>query len=323
MKNPFLLIAKNKSSFLLAVAVVFFSASLFNTKAQTVTFAQFNENDAQGFVFTNNTSNATFNTISGGAAVSFRYVTNPPNSSGIVGLPPSLTGFQDAHLIMTATTTTPATSGGGNTTQPLSGTITISIIRDTPAPVLTGTGSRTNLLTAVITVSSSTADITGGTGGQSATLSASTTPQNVVYTSDFISFATTTQRNLGISFSAVTPGVTLGAGNFLQNFAADATGTFASNPIPVYVPPTAASVAIGGRVVSESGSGLRSATVTLTEANGTVHQTTTGSFGRYEFTGIEIGQTVIIGVNSKRYRYAPRIINLQDNLADFDLYPEL
>lgn len=291
-------------------------ALIFTAKAQTVTFGEFNEDDVQAFVFTNNTSSATFNTISGGSAVQFRY-------KSITGLPPSLTGFQSAHVTITSTTLTAATAGGGNLTQPLDQTITIAILRDTPAPILTGTGARTNLLTVVITTNSSPPDIVGGTGAQAASFSASTTPQNVVYSSDFINFSMTTQRNLGLGFSAVTPGINLGAGNFLQSFRSDAVGNFASNPVPTYAPPTAAAVVISGRVLSEGGAGLRRANVTLIEANGTRHDTTTGNFGRYEFPGIEAGQTVTVTVSSKRYRYNPRIITLRDSIADFDIYPDL
>jgi hypothetical protein len=301
----------------LAFLAVIVLALVFTAKAQTTTFGQFTNDGVQEFVFTNNTSSATFGTVSGGAAVQFRY----RNINGM--LPPSLTGFQSAHLTLTSTTTQPATSATGNVTQPLNQTVTIAIIRDTPAPILTGTGSRTNLLTAVITTNSSPPDIVGTAGGQSATFSASTAPQNVTYSSDFINFTTTTQRNFSFSFSAVTPGINIGAGSFLQSFTADATGTFASDPPPTYTPPTAAAVVISGRVLSEGSSGLRGANVTLIEANGTPHYTTTGTFGNYEFPGIEAGQTVVISVNSKRYRYTSRIINLRDSIADFDIYPDL
>ena len=316
MKNYLFINGKFAAPVHIAVLAAIFLALVFTAKAQTVTFAQFNNDLSQQIVFTNNTSSATFGTVMGGAAVSFRY-------QNISGLPPSLTGFQSAHLTITSTTTTPATSAAGNLTQSMNQMVTIAIIRDTPAPVLTGTGSRTNLLTAVITTNSSPPDIVGGAGGQSATFSASTTPQNVVYSSDFVNFSSTTQRNFSFSFSAVTPGLNLGTGNFLQSFTGDATGTFASNPVPTYAPPTAAAVVISGRVLSEGGAGLRRANVTLTESNGTRYNVTTGTFGTYEFPGIEAGQTVIISVESKRYSYTPRIINLQDNISDFDLYPNL
>ncbi len=291
-------------------------ALIFTAKAQTVTFAQFNNDLSQQIVFTNNTTNATFGTVSGGAAVSFRY-------QNISGLPPSLTGFQSAHLTITSTTTTPATTAAGNITQSMNQTVTIAIIRDTAAPILTGTGSRRNLLTAVVTTNTSPPDIVGGTGGQSATFSASTTPQNVTYSSDFINFSTTTQRNFSFSFSAVSPGLNLGAGNFLQSFTADATGTFASNPVPTYTPPTAASVVIGGQVLTDSGIGLRNANVTLIKSDGTRYTTTTGSFGRYEFSGVEAGQTVVISVSSKRYSYTPRVVNIQESIANLDITPDL
>jgi hypothetical protein len=305
-----------KISIIFIFAVVIALSSVFTIRAQTTTFAQFVEqNGSQDFVFTNNTSSATFNTIGGGSPVFFFY-------QNISGLPVALQGTQFAHLTVTATTTQTATSGAGNLTQPLNQTVTISIIRDTPAPPGTGGGSRTNLLTAVVTTNSSPPDITGSVNGSSATFSATTAPQNVVFSSDFVSFALSTQRNLGLSFSSVTPNLNLGAGNFLQSFTAAATGTFASNPAPVYAPPTAASVVLGGNVFTDEGNGLRGAKVTLTEADGTIRETTTGSFGRYEFSGIPAGQTVFVNVSAKRYSYQSQVINLTDNVSDLNFYPE-
>src|SRR5215207_3685910 len=71
-------------------------------QAQTITFAQFFErNGSQDFVFTNNTSSATFQTVTNGSPILFVY-------QNISGLPPQLQGPQEAHLFITATTTTPA-----------------------------------------------------------------------------------------------------------------------------------------------------------------------------------------------------------------------
>lgn len=290
--------------------------SVFSVGAQTTTFAQFVErNGSQDFVFTNGTGNATFNTVGGGAPIFFFY-------QNIAGLPAILDGPQFAHLTVTSTTTQPASSSAGNLTQPLNQTVTIAIIRDTPAPVGTGSGARTNLLTAVISTNTSPADIVGSLNGSSATYSATTAPQNVVFSSDFVGFALSTQRNLGLSFSSVTPALNLGAGNFLQSFTAAATGTFASSPPPVYAPPTAASVVLGGRVLTAENFPLRGAKVTLTEADGTIRETTTGSFGRYEFSGVSAGQAVVVTVTSKRYRYSSQVLNLADNVTDLTFYPE-
>lgn len=292
-------------------------SSFFTIQAQTITFAQFVEqNGSQDFVFTNNTSSAAFSTVGNGSPISFVY-------QNINNLPAVLQGTQTAHLSITTTTTESATSSAGNLTQPLNQTVTISITRDTPTPVGIGRNSRTNLLTTVITTSSGSPNIVGSANGNAATLSATTAPQNVVFTSDFIGFALTTQRNLGLSFSSVTPALNLGAGNFLQSFTAAGAGTFASNPAPVFSTPTAASVGLSGQVLSESGGGLSQARVILTEADGTTHEETTGTFGRYEFSGITAGQTVVISVRSRRYSYTSQVVTLQDNITDLNFYPDL
>jgi len=309
----------NEAKFLAisAFAVIIALSSFFTIRAQTTTFAQFVEqNGSQDFVFTNNTNGAAFNTISGGAPISFVY-------QNVNNLPAALQGPQTAHLTISATTTQSAVSSGGNLTQPLNQTITIAILRDTPTPAGVGVGSRRNLLTAVITTSSSAPGIVGSASGNAATLSATTAPQNVVFSSDFIGFVATTQRNLGLSFSSVTPALNLGAGNFLQSFTAAATGTFASNPAPVFAPPTAASATLGGQVFGDSGRGLSGARVTLTEADGTIHERLTSSFGRYEFSGITAGQSVVVSISSKRYAFTPQVVTLQDNIADLNFHPDL
>ena len=255
-------------------------SSLLTVNGQTTTFAQFVErNGTQDFVFTNNTASADFNTIGGGSPIFFFYQNLP-------ALDPSLQGLQFAHLTITTTTSQPAT-GGPPFTQPLNQQVTISIIRDTPAPV--GRGSRTNLLTAVFLPSTNTPGITGSTN--SATLSVTTPDQNVIFTSDFLLFHQTTSRNLGLSFSSVTPALALGAGGFLQSFSGAGTGTFASNPLPTLPGPTAASVSLSGRVTTANGRALRNAEVVLIAGDGTVRSARTGSFGYFELTDIPADRT--------------------------------
>lgn len=293
------------------IGLLFF-ASILTVSGQTTTFAQFLEqNGTQDFVFTNNTSSATFRTISGGSPIAFRY-------QNIGGLPLALQGFQDAHMFVTATTTTPGAPNGGNVEQFLNQTVTVQIFRDTPAPIGVGSGSRTNLLTAIFSPNANAPTISGSNGGNSATLSATTPDHNVTFTSDFIGFGLTTDRNLGLSFSSVTPSLGLGAGNFLRSFTAAGTGTFASNPPPVYVPPTAANATVSGQVFASSGVGLRNAKVLLTEASGTTYKTVTGSFGQYSFPEIASGQTVIVTVISQRYTFQTQVVTLQENISDLN-----
>lgn len=287
-------------------------STLLTVNAQTVTFAQsLSSTGGQDYIFTNNGASGDLSTIPGGAPVDFRYF-------NIVGLPASLTGFQSAHLFVTTTTTSPGAISGGVLTQPLNQTVTVQIVRDTPAPVGTGGGSRTNLLTAVFSPSGSTPGIVGATPGTSATLSATTPSHNVTFTSNFLLFTGTTQRDLGLSFSSVNPGMTLGLGSFLQSITAAGTGTFASNPVPVYPGPTAAAVTVSGRVSTANGRGLRNAEVTLLNSNGTVMTARTTNFGYFSFDGIASGQSVIISVRSKRYTFAPQVISLQDSATDLN-----
>lgn len=85
--------------------------------------------------------------------------------------------------------------------------------------------------------------------------------------------------------------------------------------------PTSAGASISGRVTTASGNGIRNATVTISgnrlNAPITVQ---TGAFGAYHFDGLEAGETYIVQVGAKRFRFsAPsRVIALQDSLTDID-----
>ena len=283
------------------------------SQAQTTTFGQFVQRDtaAQNFVFTNNASSASFNTVNNGNPVSFIY-------GGIGNLPLELQGFQNATIFVTSSTTSPAGPGtGGNLVQPFNNVLTIEVRRDTPAAV--GRGTRRNLLTATVTQGGTPANITGQSNSASYTASTpSSTNQIVIYTSDFLDFTQTVDRNFGISFSSVTPGLSFGAGGFLNSFSASGSGTFASNPPPHYNPPTAAGVNIGGRILTGDGRGVSRAQVTLTNANGMTRIITSNSFGYYNFDGVAAGQTIIISVTAKRYIFGAQVVSISGDLTGLD-----
>lgn len=306
-----------KSILLCALFVVSFSTFSLTARAQSITFAQFLQTSAsQDFVFTNNSANANFNTIASGSSVLFLY-------SNISGLNSSLQGAQSAHLFITQTTTTTAATLSGNIlTQPLNQTVVISILRDTAAPVGVGLGARRNLLTATITTNTATPSITGTDTGNSGNFSVTTPDHNVTFTSDFLSFSATTQRNLALSFSSVQPTFALGAGNFLQSFTAAGTGTFASNPVPTPFTPTAASVSISGRVLTPTGLGLSGAQVSLTGNDGSTRTVMTNAFGYYSFSDVFAGEFVILAVRSKRYSYTPQVITVVENISDLNFTAE-
>ena len=84
------------------------------------------------------------------------------------------------------------------------------------------------------------------------------------------------------------------------------------------LPSTAAGVEVSGRVLTPEGRGLRNATVTITDSKGARRTTTTGSFGAYRFEDIEVGESYVMSVGSKRFRFSSRIIQVNDNLSDVD-----
>ena len=86
------------------------------------------------------------------------------------------------------------------------------------------------------------------------------------------------------------------------------------------VAPTAANALISGRVTTSQGNGILNVIVTLTNSNGVVRQTRTGSFGYYSFDDLPVGETYILSVTAKSYIFAnpTRVIGLQEDLADAD-----
>lgn len=83
------------------------------------------------------------------------------------------------------------------------------------------------------------------------------------------------------------------------------------------IAPTAATVTIGGRVVSSLGRGIARARITITDATGNATSAYSNNFGYYRFTGVAAGQTVVLSVIHKRHNFEPRILTVTgdaDNL---------
>jgi hypothetical protein len=86
--------------------------------------------------------------------------------------------------------------------------------------------------------------------------------------------------------------------------------------------PTAANVTVRGRVLNASGRGLSGTIVEMVGQNGNTVYAITNPFGYYRFVNIAAGETYIISVRSKSYRFAPRVVNVGDDVTDLDLVPE-
>ena len=70
------------------------------------------------------------------------------------------------------------------------------------------------------------------------------------------------------------------------------------------IAPTAASVNLGGRILTANGSGIRNARVVLTMPDGTTRTAISTTFGYYRFADIPVGQTYILTAYSKRFIFA-------------------
>jgi hypothetical protein len=85
--------------------------------------------------------------------------------------------------------------------------------------------------------------------------------------------------------------------------------------------PTAANVAISGRILTSSGQGIRNVSVTL--SGGSLQSpitTQSTTFGNYSFDNLPVGGTYVVTVTAKKYSFdnPSRVIDLQDNIADAD-----
>ena len=92
---------------------------------------------------------------------------------------------------------------------------------------------------------------------------------------------------------------------------------------PVSVPITQAGggtglVEVSGRVFTTTGLGLRNAVVSITDSVGTRRTATTSSFGVYTFPNVAAGQTYTLTVSSKRYRFAPLILQVNGAMTNLN-----
>ena len=82
--------------------------------------------------------------------------------------------------------------------------------------------------------------------------------------------------------------------------------------------PTAAQVSVSGRVITSGGSGLRNASVILTDANGNSRTVVTGSFGYFRFDAVPAGETYVVSVVSKRYQFAAQVVTINEELSELN-----
>ena len=82
---------------------------------------------------------------------------------------------------------------------------------------------------------------------------------------------------------------------------------------------TAGEVSIGGRVATAAGRGIGNARVLLTNSFGETKFATTNPFGYYRFDDLDAGETVLVSVSSKRYRFTNPVQLISPGDSAFDV----
>jgi len=83
--------------------------------------------------------------------------------------------------------------------------------------------------------------------------------------------------------------------------------------------PTAATVKVGGHVLTKDGKGIHKAIVTLTDMDGKTKSVKTNHFGAYSFKGLIAGQSYTLDATAKGYKFAARFITPKGDQDDLDL----
>ena len=81
-------------------------------------------------------------------------------------------------------------------------------------------------------------------------------------------------------------------------------------------PPTAASVSVGGRVLTARGRGIFRARVSMVDSSGTQRNVYTNPFGYYNFGDVPAGETYVFSVSHRRYNFAAQILSLVEERDD-------
>lgn len=85
---------------------------------------------------------------------------------------------------------------------------------------------------------------------------------------------------------------------------------------------TAAAVSVSGRVSSANGAGVPNARVLVTNQAGETQTAITNSFGYFRFENVLAGAAYIFEIQHKRYSFAPRVIDIDEELSELNFTAE-
>jgi hypothetical protein len=86
--------------------------------------------------------------------------------------------------------------------------------------------------------------------------------------------------------------------------------------------PTAASVVVSGRVLSNGSRGISGVRVQITAPNGEVRTALTNGFGYFTFSEVVAGETYLVEVLSKTYRFTPMAVTVNQELTELNFTAE-
>jgi len=231
-----------KLSYLIGAVSV---AAMGVANATPITFAQVEDtNTANDLVWTNNgNGSATLNTaMAGGDAVTL-------NFENVANLPSNLSTTLNAIETINGGAGVSTNALAMQTTIPAVGTYDTQSINSPLVIAYTLAGTSENLLTITITPNATgaagltLAGFNGANGGSASSSNVGTPPPTYTetFTSDFLQFTQTATLAAAWSFSALNPtgggtGLAVASDGLLASFTADETGTFSSDPPPIYVP---------------------------------------------------------------------------------------
>jgi hypothetical protein len=83
---------------------------------------------------------------------------------------------------------------------------------------------------------------------------------------------------------------------------------------------TAAGVSVSGRVMSAQGKGITNVVVAMTDSSGNTRTTVTASLGVYRFTDVAAGETYVISVAAKRFKFnqPSQVLNINDETENIN-----
>jgi pectin methylesterase-like acyl-CoA thioesterase len=134
----------------------------------------------------------------------------------------------------------------------------------------------------------------------------------VLYNLNFNVIGTSGQRT-GLLFNNPATGTQ----TFQFNSGTPAANT--TNGLFTVLGPTAAPATIKGRVLTNRGRAIPRAQVVITGPDGVKRYAGTNSFGYYQFNEVTAGETYVINVSHKQYRFVSQVISLNESLSEVNI----